>query len=125
MDSSVQSFAIWMVGSFVAFLVVALITWLAYRRWDKRKRRRLVKSPRKIMLGGEPAKPGSGCATHSRSKSKAHRDRTGELVSQCRFCGVPMRQLVKGDWEIIAPKGFSTESNEVAFTGNEPERGKA
>jgi hypothetical protein len=84
------------------FLVFAPpLGWLALRRIRHRMRRRLVDSPRKIVVA--PASPGAASSTacaHERSKSKARVEQDGSYGSICKRCGVRMRRKGPGDWEV-------------------------
>lgn len=98
-----ETFAIWTTGIVLFLLIVPPVSWAAYEGWKRRKRRRLVDAPRKIVLIGDQTGP--ACVDHARSKSKAHRNKAGDLVSECRYCGVPMRRLVERQWEVISLDG--------------------
>ncbi len=96
----------WMLA-IALFIVFGLpLGWFAVRRIRHKMRRRLVNSPRKIVVA--PAPPGAAASTacaHERSKSKARVDRDGTYSSICKKCGVRMRRNGPGDWQAVDSVG--------------------
>lgn len=67
-----------------------------YLKHERRQRRKLVNSPRKIGLASDEA-PAAPCE-HVRSRSRAKQASDGQFVSICKKCGVPMVRNGPGDW---------------------------
>jgi hypothetical protein len=88
----------------VAFVFVPPLSFFVIRRFQARKRRKMVNAPRKIkVLSGDEPEPAGPCANgHERSKRNARQNSDGVYVSVCRTCGAPMRRKGKGDWEVVS-----------------------
>jgi hypothetical protein len=104
---------VWMLAIALFIIFVLPACWLVVRRIRQKKRRRLVDSPRKIVVA--PPSPDApilpaACA-HQRSKSRARPERDGSYTSICRKCGVPMKRNGPGDWEVAASAGGVTSSS--------------
>lgn len=98
MPNDIGTLLTWIIVAVLFVMLAPLLTWTAYQAWKHHQRRHLVDAPRKILLTGDSD---SGCTDHARSKSKAHRADDGSLVSECRYCGAPMRRIRSREWELI------------------------
>ena len=98
--SATETLLYWVIAVILFVMLAPLLTWTAYQAWTRHRRRQRVDAPRKILLVGDSDKE-VGCTDHARSKSKAHRDEQGSLISQCRYCGAPMRRIRPREWELI------------------------
>lgn len=81
-----------LLGAFVAIPIGVSF----YLQRERRRRRKLVDSPRKIALATDElvARP----CKHLRSKSRARETADGSLVSICKKCGASLRRQGPGDW---------------------------
>lgn len=70
-----------------------------YLKRERKKRRKLVDSPRKIELASEQDE--ARICEHMRSKSRAKRTAEGELVTICKKCGASMKRVGPGEWVVI------------------------
>ena len=92
----------WMFVLAVTFVFAPPLALMAFRRFQEKRRRKMVNAPRKIkVLSGEEAPTGPCADGHQRSKRNAREGRDGVYVSVCRICGVPMRRKAKGQWEVV------------------------
>jgi hypothetical protein len=89
--------------TFLLSILIALITFVAvpiavtfYLKRERKRRRKLVSSPRKIALASEEVAPRS--CEHMRSKSRAKQSADGGFMSICRKCGASMRRKGPGNW---------------------------
>ena len=88
---------------FLLTILIALVLFVAipiaitfYLKHERRQRRKLVNSPRKIGLAGE--EEDTGPCEHVRSRSRARQGPDGQFVSICKKCGVAMVRNGPGDW---------------------------
>jgi ABC-type multidrug transport system fused ATPase/permease subunit len=89
--------------AFLLSLLLALVFFVAvplgvtfYLRYERRRRRKLVDSPRKIGLATDEAE--ERICEHLRSKSRARQTSAGDYVSICKKCGVAMKRNGPGNW---------------------------
>lgn len=95
---SAETYFVTLVALLALFVAVPIgVTF--YLKRERRRRRKLVNSPRKITLAGEQ-KEAAPCE-HLRSKSRARQAADGRFVSTCKKCGVPMARNGPGDWLVI------------------------
>jgi hypothetical protein len=92
--------------TFMLSVLIALVVFVAvpigvtfYLKRERRKRRKLVDSPRKIELASEEDE--ARVCEHMRSKSRAKRSPNGDLVTICKKCGASMKRIGPGDWVVI------------------------
>ena len=69
-----------------------------YLKHERRRRRKLVNSPRKIALATDEDAPRA--CEHLRSRSRAKESPDGRMVSVCKRCGAPMVRNGPGDWVV-------------------------
>lgn len=100
MSSGLETFAIWTTGLILSILIVPLLAWTIYSSLRRRKRQRMVDTPRRISLVEKQDNTNSACKDHVRSKSKAHRNADGDIISECVRCGVPMARTGPKDWRV-------------------------
>ena len=102
--------------AFLLSILIALVMFVAvpigvtfYMKHERRRRRKLVNSPRRIGLASDEveARP----CEHLRSRSRARQSADGRFVSICKKCGVPMVRVGAGDW-IVAPQGLEPQGND-------------
>lgn len=92
--------------TFLLSILIALVAFVAvpigvtfYLKRERKRRRKLVDSPRKITLASEEVAPRS--CEHARSKSRAKKTADGSLVSICKKCGATMKRNGPGDWIVV------------------------
>lgn len=90
-----DQFLLSVLTALVLFVAIPIATTF-YLKHERRKRRKLVNSPRKIGLASddEVAAP----CEHVRSRSRAKQGADGQFVSICKKCGVAMVRNGPGDW---------------------------
>ena len=92
----------WMFVLAVTFVFAPPLALMAFRRFQEKRRRKMVNAPRKIkVLSGEEAPTGSCAGGHQRSKRNARQNADGVYVSVCRTCGAQMRRNGPGDWQVV------------------------
>ena len=91
--------------TFLLSILVVLVVFVAvpigvtfYLKRERKRRRKLVNSPRKIGLATDDAVPRS--CEHLRSRSRARQAADGGFVSVCKRCGAPMRREGPGVWVV-------------------------
>jgi hypothetical protein len=93
----------WMFVLAVAFVFVPPLVLISFRRFQHKRRRKMVNAPRKIkVLKGEEESPSGPCGNgHERSRRNARQSNDGSYVSVCKKCGAPMRRNGPGDWVVV------------------------
>ena len=92
----------WMFVLAVTFVFVPPLALMAFRRFQEKRRRKMVNAPRKIkVLSGEEAPTGPCAGGRCAWSADARQNADGVYVSVCRTCGVPMRRKAKGQWEVV------------------------
>jgi hypothetical protein len=94
---SAETYFITLVLLLAGFVAVPIAVTFYLKR-ERRRRRKLVNSPRKIALAGEE-KEAAPCE-HLRSKSRARQAEDGRFVSTCKKCGAAMVRNGPGDWVV-------------------------
>lgn len=91
--------------TFLLSILLALVVFVTvpigvtfYLKHQRRQRRKLVNSPRKIGLAKDEVK--APPCEHLRSRSRARQTPDGAFVSTCKRCGVPMKRNGPGDWVV-------------------------
>ncbi len=95
---SADTFLLSVLIALVVFVTVPIAVTFYLKR-ERRKRRKLVDSPRKIELASEEDGPRE--CEHMRSKSRAKHNADGDLISMCKKCGATMKRNGPGDWVVI------------------------
>ena len=94
---SADGFLLFVLSVLVLFIAVPIgVTF--YLKHERRQRRKLVNSPRKIGLASDEVVPRE--CEHLRSRSRAKQSADGGFVSICKRCGVPMRRVGPGEWAV-------------------------
>jgi hypothetical protein len=109
-DNGSNDIFTWLFVAATIALIGPLLASTAYRRYQRKRRRRLVDSPRKIQVARvEDNVPAADVCTsgHQRSRSRAYTGPDGRLLSICKRCGVRMRRKGPGDWEILPSSSAS------------------
>lgn len=89
-------------GGIVAIALIVATPFLigVARRMAHAHRQRMVDSPRKIGIVGDP--PPRSCRDgHRRSSSRARPDGHNGFYSVCRKCGIRMHRTSDGEWTLV------------------------
>jgi predicted metalloprotease len=91
---SADTFMLLVLIGLIAFVAVPIGVTFFLKR-ERRQRRKLVDSPRKIALATEE-EVAREC-DHLRSRSRARETAEGVIVSRCKKCGAAMRREGPGE----------------------------
>jgi hypothetical protein len=97
---SADAFLLTILSALTLFVAVPIAVSF-YLKYERRRRRKVVNSPRKIGLATDDAPP--RVCEHLRSKSRAKQGPDGRMVSWCKRCGVHMVRNGPGDWVVSEP----------------------
>ena len=92
---SAETYFITLVLLLAGFVAVPIAVTFYLKR-ERRRRRKLVNSPRKIALASDEQE--AAPCEHLRSRSRARQAEDGRFVSTCKKCGAPMVRNGPGDW---------------------------
>lgn len=102
MESPFNSVLSWLFATALIIVFGLPLAWMSVGRIRHKMRKRMVNSPRKIIVPAANAGASSPSAcSHERSKNKARLSADGTYTSICKRCGTRMRRKGPGDWEVI------------------------